>query len=146
MLLGEVLQVALGAIAANKMRSFLTMLGIIIGIAAVITMVSLGEGAQANVKQRLQSMGANLGWCRRLRHREPRRVSKPRERDARAAMVEDHEVKCVRVLSLKRVGQAREGRSEARVDGREEKRVHFGLSIDAMGQPRESGNHAKDGV
>ena len=60
MLLGEIMQVALSAIAANKMRSFLTMLGIIIGIAAVITMVSLGEGAQANVKQRLQSMGANV--------------------------------------------------------------------------------------
>ncbi|HEX6135104.1 MAG TPA: ABC transporter permease [Longimicrobiales bacterium] len=60
MLLGEIIQVALGAIAANKMRSFLTMLGIIIGIAAVITMVSLGEGAQRDVQQRLQSMGTNV--------------------------------------------------------------------------------------
>ena len=60
MLIGEIIQVALGAIAANKMRSFLTMLGIIIGIAAVITMVSLGEGAQRDVQQRLQSMGANV--------------------------------------------------------------------------------------
>jgi putative ABC transport system permease protein len=60
MLLGEIIQVALGAIAANKMRSFLTMLGIIIGIAAVITMVSLGEGAQKDVQARLQSMGTNV--------------------------------------------------------------------------------------
>ncbi|HEX6306820.1 MAG TPA: ABC transporter permease [Longimicrobiales bacterium] len=60
MLLGEIIQVALGAIAANKMRSFLTMLGIIIGIAAVITMVSLGEGAQRSVQERLQSMGTNV--------------------------------------------------------------------------------------
>ena len=60
MLIGEIIQVALGAIAANKMRSFLTMLGIIIGIAAVITMVSLGEGAQRDVQARLQSMGANV--------------------------------------------------------------------------------------
>jgi putative ABC transport system permease protein len=60
MLLGEILRVAMGAIAANKMRSFLTMLGIIIGIAAVITMVSLGEGAQRDVQQRLQSMGTNV--------------------------------------------------------------------------------------
>jgi putative ABC transport system permease protein len=60
MLLGEVLRVAFGAIAANKMRSFLTMLGIIIGIAAVITMVSLGEGAQRDVQQRLQAMGTNV--------------------------------------------------------------------------------------
>jgi putative ABC transport system permease protein len=60
MLGGEIIRVALGAIAANKMRSFLTMLGIIIGIAAVITMVSLGEGAQRDVQQRLQSMGTNV--------------------------------------------------------------------------------------
>jgi putative ABC transport system permease protein len=60
MLLGEILSVAFGAIAANKMRSFLTMLGIIIGIAAVITMVSLGEGAQRDVQQRLQAMGTNV--------------------------------------------------------------------------------------
>jgi putative ABC transport system permease protein len=60
MLLGEIIHVALGAIAANKMRSFLTMLGIIIGIAAVITMVSLGEGAQKDVQARLQSMGTNV--------------------------------------------------------------------------------------
>jgi len=60
MLLGEIIRVALGAIAANKMRSFLTTLGIIIGIAAVITMVSLGEGAQRSVQDRLQSMGTNV--------------------------------------------------------------------------------------
>jgi len=60
MLLGEIIRVAFGAIAANKMRSFLTMLGIIIGIAAVITMVSLGEGAQRDVQLRLQSMGTNV--------------------------------------------------------------------------------------
>jgi putative ABC transport system permease protein len=60
MLIGEIFQVALSAIAANKMRSFLTTLGIIIGIAAVITMVSLGEGAQRDVSQRLQSMGTNV--------------------------------------------------------------------------------------
>jgi putative ABC transport system permease protein len=60
MLIGEIIRVALGAIAANKMRSFLTMLGIIIGIAAVITMVSLGEGAQRDVQLRLQAMGTNV--------------------------------------------------------------------------------------
>ncbi|MEX1182689.1 MAG: ABC transporter permease [Gemmatimonadota bacterium] len=60
MLIGEIIRVALGAIAANKMRSFLTMLGIIIGIAAVITMVSLGEGAQQDVQARLQAMGTNV--------------------------------------------------------------------------------------
>ena len=60
MLLGEILAVAISAIYANKLRSFLTMLGIIIGIAAVITMVGLGEGAQRQVESRLQGLGTNV--------------------------------------------------------------------------------------
>jgi putative ABC transport system permease protein len=60
MLLGEILMVALGAIRANKLRSMLTMLGIVIGIAAVITMVALGEGAQKQVQERLQALGTNV--------------------------------------------------------------------------------------
>jgi putative ABC transport system permease protein len=60
MLIGEIIQVALAAIRANKLRSFLTMLGIIIGIAAVITMVSLGEGARRRVAAQLQTLGTNV--------------------------------------------------------------------------------------
>jgi putative ABC transport system permease protein len=60
MLIGETFRVALSAIAVNKMRSFLTMLGIIIGIGAVITMVALGEGAQQQVQAQLQSLGTNV--------------------------------------------------------------------------------------
>jgi putative ABC transport system permease protein len=60
MLLTEILLVALGAIRANKLRSMLTMLGIVIGIAAVITMVALGEGAQKQVQERLQALGTNV--------------------------------------------------------------------------------------
>jgi putative ABC transport system permease protein len=60
MLLGEIIQVALTAIRANKLRSFLTMLGIIIGVGAVITMVALGQGAQKAVQDRIQALGSNL--------------------------------------------------------------------------------------
>ena len=60
MLITEIFRVALEAIRANKLRSFLTALGIIIGIAAVITMVALGEGAQRQVQARLQGMGVNV--------------------------------------------------------------------------------------
>ncbi len=60
MLLTEIFRVALEAIRANKLRSFLTALGIIIGIAAVITMVALGEGAQRMVEARLQGLGVNV--------------------------------------------------------------------------------------
>ena len=57
---GSVFQVALRALARNKMRSVLTMLGIIIGVGAVIAMVAIGEGAQQAVQQRIQAMGSNL--------------------------------------------------------------------------------------
>src|SRR5205823_10095275 len=60
MLLGEIVSVALGALRANKLRSLLTMLGIVIGVAAVIAMVALGTGAQSAVKERIASLGTTL--------------------------------------------------------------------------------------
>jgi len=56
----ETLAVALEALRANKLRSFLTMLGIVIGVAAVIAMVALGRGAQQSVKERIASLGTTL--------------------------------------------------------------------------------------
>src|SRR3954471_2189037 len=60
MLFGEILSVALSAIRANKLRSLLTMLGIVIGVSAVITMVALGSGAQKAVADQIASLGTNL--------------------------------------------------------------------------------------
>jgi len=60
MLLGEIIKVALQAIRANKLRALLTMLGIIIGVGAVITMVALGTGAQKSVQERIQALGPTL--------------------------------------------------------------------------------------
>ena len=51
---------ALGAIGSNKMRSGLTMLGIIIGVASVVLMVAIGQGTQRSVTSRIQSLGTNL--------------------------------------------------------------------------------------
>jgi len=56
----ETLRVALEALRSNKLRAFLTMLGIVIGVAAVIAMVALGTGAQASVKERIASLGTTL--------------------------------------------------------------------------------------
>src|SRR6266478_6363079 len=53
-------RLALRALARNKMRSALTMLGIIIGVGAVIAVVSIGQGAQYMVQQRIQAMGTNV--------------------------------------------------------------------------------------
>ncbi len=52
--------IALGAIRANVMRSALTMLSIVVGVAAVIAMVSVGRGASFQVAERIASLGANL--------------------------------------------------------------------------------------
>ncbi len=60
MLFGEIISVALSALRANKLRSLLTMLGIVIGVAAVIAMVALGSGAQQAVKDRIASLGTTL--------------------------------------------------------------------------------------
>ena len=54
------IQIALRALRVNKLRSTLTMLGIIIGVAAVIVMIAIGAGAQARVEEQIRSLGSNL--------------------------------------------------------------------------------------
>ncbi|HUV73889.1 MAG TPA: ABC transporter permease [Anaerolineae bacterium] len=54
------LRVATGAMSANKMRSSLTMLGVIIGVAAVIALLSIGQGVQKTITEQIQSAGSNL--------------------------------------------------------------------------------------
>ncbi len=56
----QTMKVALRALTRNKMRTFLTALGIIIGVGAVIAMVSIGEGAKIGIQDRFNSMGTNL--------------------------------------------------------------------------------------
>ena len=54
------LAVGLRALSVNKMRSMLTVLGIIIGVAAVVCMVSVGSGAREEVSEKIRTLGANL--------------------------------------------------------------------------------------
>src|SRR5712692_2870961 len=56
----ESVRIALRSLSANKLRSTLTMLGIIIGVGAVITLMSIGRGAQAQIVSSLQANGTNL--------------------------------------------------------------------------------------
>ncbi len=53
-------KVSIRAVASNKMRSFLSMLGIIIGVAAVIIMMSIGQGSKESIRKELSTMGTNL--------------------------------------------------------------------------------------
>ncbi len=56
----NLIKVSLKAVASNKMRSFLSMLGIIIGVAAVIAMMSIGQGSKESIRKELSTMGTNL--------------------------------------------------------------------------------------
>ena len=55
-----IIRIAMRALARNKLRSILTMLGIIIGVGAVIAMVSVGQGAQQQAQQQIAAMGSNM--------------------------------------------------------------------------------------
>ena len=56
----EAIRIAWEAILKNKIRSFLTMLGIIIGVAAVIIMVAISAGTEATIQEQITSLGSNL--------------------------------------------------------------------------------------
>lgn len=58
--IGNLFKIALRAIAANKMRSFLTMLGIIIGVASVIAMLAIGQGSKKSIQASISEMGSNM--------------------------------------------------------------------------------------
>ena len=56
----DTVRVALVAIRRNKVRSALTMLGVVIGVASVITMIALGSGARASIDEQIQQQGTNV--------------------------------------------------------------------------------------
>jgi putative ABC transport system permease protein len=56
----ESLRIAIRALRINKLRSALTVLGIVVGVGAVVCMVSVGAGAQADVSEKIRTLGANL--------------------------------------------------------------------------------------
>ncbi len=56
----NIMKVSMRSLSRNKLRSFLTMLGIIIGVGAVIAMMAVGEGAQFSIKQQIASLGTNV--------------------------------------------------------------------------------------
>lgn len=58
--ISNLFKIALRAIAANKLRSFLTMLGIIIGVASVIAMMAIGQGSKQSIQKNISEMGSNM--------------------------------------------------------------------------------------
>lgn len=66
----NLIKIAYKSLMRNKMRAFLTMLGIVIGISSVITMVGVGESSQASINNQVSQMGTNLIMIQRARMRE----------------------------------------------------------------------------
>ncbi|HEY8429315.1 MAG TPA: ABC transporter permease, partial [Sandaracinaceae bacterium] len=64
MLIRETIRSAVRSLASNRVRTALTALGMIIGVAAVLAVLAVGEGAQANVEQRIRALGTNLVYVR----------------------------------------------------------------------------------
>ncbi len=58
--IANLLKIALKALNNNKLRCFLTMLGIIIGVASVITMLAIGQGSKNSIKEQISEMGSNM--------------------------------------------------------------------------------------
>jgi putative ABC transport system permease protein len=83
----ETFAVALEALRANKLRSLLTMLGIVIGVSAVIAMVALGRGAQQSVKDRIAALGTTMLTVVPGQQRGPGSVASATDR--RALTIED---------------------------------------------------------
>lgn len=71
MSLTNLFKIALRAIAANKLRSLLTMLGIIIGVASVITMMAIGQGSKRSIQAQIAEMGSNMIMIRPGQDRGP---------------------------------------------------------------------------
>jgi ABC-type antimicrobial peptide transport system, permease component len=58
--IGNLIKISLRALSNNKMRAFLTMLGIIIGVASVITMLAIGQGSKLSIQSQISEMGSNM--------------------------------------------------------------------------------------
>ncbi|OQB26570.1 MAG: Macrolide export ATP-binding/permease protein MacB [Chloroflexi bacterium ADurb.Bin180] len=78
----ESLRVAASGLATNKMRAILTMLGIIIGVAAVVALLSLGQGVRASVTGQIESIGSNLVYITAYRDDSATRLSYVTAEDA----------------------------------------------------------------
>ena len=64
MIFWDILRSAVRSLIANRLRTFLTMLGVVIGVGSVLAMIALGEGARKSVEDSIKSMGTNLLWVR----------------------------------------------------------------------------------
>ncbi|ARJ68577.1 MacB family efflux pump subunit [Paracoccus contaminans] len=118
--LGEALQMAMIALNAHRMRSFLTMLGIIIGIASVVLVVALGAGTQEKVLQNISSLGTNTITIRAgqgFGARDANRIKTLVPSDARALAQQDYAKGVSPAVSASATGQAGGNEASVQISG-----------------------------
>lgn len=117
MKLTDILEETLAALSANKVRSGLTMLGIIIGISSVIAMTAIGNGAQASIQSSIQSIGANLIIVTPGAQRGPGvQVSQGRG-SAKSLTLDDADALAENITSIKAVAPEVTGRYQVTAKG-----------------------------
>lgn len=114
----DTLQETYAALSANKVRSGLTVLGIIIGISSVITMVSIGQGAQGTIESRIQSIGSNLVLVTPGAQRGPGSQVSTGRGSARTLTQEDSDEIAKTVTSVKAVAPEISGRYQVTTRGK----------------------------
>jgi putative ABC transport system permease protein len=108
MLLWTIIKVAFKSLLANKLRSFLAMLGIIVGVGAVISMLALGAGAKKQVMERVTAMGTNLLTI----HPGGRRRGGVRSESSDNLIVKDAEAILQKVKGVEAVAPLAKGRAQ----------------------------------
>ncbi len=125
--IAENLRQGFQALLANKMRSFLSMLGILIGVASVIAMLALGKGAEKSMQERMSSLGTNLlsvrsgGWHRGGVAREAGSVTRFTLKDAKVLATVPH---------IKRVSAKVRGRGQVVYGNKNWNTTIYGQGLD----------------
>jgi putative ABC transport system permease protein len=113
MIIRELIRMALKAVLSNKVRGFLTALGIIIGVAAVIAMLALGEGAKSTIEERIQSMGTDV-----LTVSQGGRHSRGSTKGGKPLVVDDAHAIAERCSTVIAVAPQMSGNAQAEFSGR----------------------------
>lgn len=113
----DIIEEAIAALSANKARTGLTMLGIIIGISSVIAMVAIGQGAQQSVEQRIESIGSNLILVMPGAQRGVGQQVSAGRGTAQTLTLQDSEAIATQIIGLKGVAPEVDGRYQVAIAG-----------------------------
>ena len=132
MTISDLLQETFTAISANKARSGLTILGIVIGISSVIAMIAIGQGAQGTIQSRIQSIGSNLVMVRPGAQRGPGSEVSAGRGSARTLTQEDADAIAKEVTLAQAVAPELSGRYQVTARGKNTNTSVDGVTADYL--------------